>query len=120
MLSLSTCPKCHQSIDAQAIECPYCRTVLKAYGHPGMTLHRAQGQEPLCLTCSYHEDDSCTFPKRPDAMDCTLYHDRTKPLVTTTPGYSTSFQIKTWLRRYRFGLLIAGLLFVSLVVTLLR
>lgn len=114
------CPKCHQAVDSQALECPYCRTPLKAYGHPGMNLYRATGGEPLCLTCTYHEDDSCNYPKRPYAMDCTLYHDRTQPLVAESPGYSPSFRLKTWLSRNLVWFFLIGLILISLLVALIR
>jgi len=39
------CHRCHQSVDAQAVSCPYCRTPLKAYGHRAFPLHRAAGEE---------------------------------------------------------------------------
>lgn len=117
---MADCPKCHQVVDSQALECPYCRTPLKAYGHPGMKLYRATGAEPLCLTCVYHADDSCNFPKRPDAWDCTLYRDRTQPLATHTPGYSSSFRLKTWLSRNVGLLALFGLIVISLLIVLMR
>lgn len=113
------CPKCHQLVDSQALECPYCRTALKAYGHPGMKLYRATGEEPLCLTCVYHEDDTCNFPKRPLAMDCTLYRDRHQLLESAAPGYTPSFQLKTWLSRYAAWLVMIGLILLSLWVAML-
>ncbi|UBF24809.1 zinc ribbon domain-containing protein [Kovacikia minuta CCNUW1] len=115
------CPRCHQAVDTQAIACPFCRTPLKAYGHPGVPLYRATGKEPLCLTCTYHEDDSCTFPQRPDAMECTLYSDRTKPNLTKTqPGYTGSFLVKTWFKRNLTWIMLLGLLLFSLLLVLLR
>lgn len=113
------CPKCHQVVESQAVECPYCRTALKAHGHPGMPLYRATGKEPLCLTCAYHEDDSCNFPKRPFAMDCTLYRDRNQPLVASAPGYSTSFQIRTWLSRNLVWFVVIGLILISLLIAIM-
>lgn len=114
------CPTCHQSVDSQALECPYCRTVLKAYGHPGMTLHRAVGSEPLCLTCTYHADDTCNFPKRPEAKDCTLYRDRTQPVAQPPISYPRSFQISAWFRRNLAWLVLVGLVLVSLFIALMR
>jgi hypothetical protein len=115
------CPRCHQPVDTQTIACPFCRTPLKAYGHPGIPLYRATGKEPLCLTCTYHEDDSCTFPQRPDAMECTLYSDRTKQtLVETRSGYIGSFLVKTWFKRNLAWILLLGLLLLSLILVLLR
>lgn len=117
---MPACPRCQQPVDTQAILCPYCRAPLKAHGHPGIPLYRATGSEPLCATCTYDEDDTCTFPKRPHAMDCTLYRDRTQLTSATQPGYSRAFLIKTWLRRNVSWLALLGLVLVSLLVTLLR
>jgi hypothetical protein len=111
------CPKCHQPVDSQAIECPFCRMPLKAYGHPGMTLHRATGRDPLCLTCAYHADDTCNFPKRPYAMDCTLYTDRAQP-ISPPPGYSPAFRLNVWVKRNLPWLLLAGLVLISLLIAL--
>lgn len=112
------CPKCHQFVDSQAIECPYCRTLLKAHGHPGMTLHRSTNGEPLCHSCVYHEDDTCTFPKRPYAMDCTLYRDRSAP-DAAKPTYSEGFRVKTWVSRNLVWIVLIGLIVISLLVAML-
>lgn len=114
------CPRCHQSVEAKAIVCPHCRMELKAYGHPGIPLYRASGGEPLCLTCVYDADDSCTFPKRPNAMDCTLYRDMRQSNAPAPAKYTQGFLVKTWLKRHQVWLLLAGLLLISLIVTLLR
>ena len=116
---MPACPRCHQVIAASALTCPHCRATLKAYGHPGMMLHRATSGEPLCVTCAYHADDSCTFPKRPDAMDCILYTDRTQP-EAIAPKPSRSFSIQTWLRRNSGWVALVALLLLSLVLVLLR
>lgn len=71
---MPACPRCEKSVSVAALKCPHCNLTLKAHGHPGMTLYRAKG-EPLCATCVYDADNSCTFPKRPEAMTCTLYQD---------------------------------------------
>ncbi|MBD2020774.1 zinc ribbon domain-containing protein [Leptolyngbya sp. FACHB-36] len=114
------CPRCHQSVDTTAITCPYCRTALKAHGHPGMTLYRATGAEPLCLTCTYHADDSCTFPKRPDAMDCTLYHDRAQPQTPARSNYVRNVTLKSWFRRNLTWFVLLGLVLISLLVAVSR
>ncbi len=116
---MPACPRCHQPVDAQAIACPYCRASLKAFGHPGIPLYRANQGEPLCATCVYDADDTCTFPNRPDAMDCTLYRDRNGTRAVP-PTYSTKFQIKAWLQRNLGGVLLVGLLLLSLLIVLLR
>jgi hypothetical protein len=116
---MSACPRCHQSVAPQAIACPHCHMPLKAHGHPGMPLHRATGSEPLCLTCTYHADDTCTFPKRPEAMDCTLYDDVSKPLPVAHVSY-TSDRLKTWAKRHAGLLALLGLLLLSLMIVLVR
>jgi Double zinc ribbon len=72
---MPSCPRCRQSVDSQAITCPYCRTSLKAHGHPGIPLYRAEGAAYLCESCAYHLDDTCNYPQRPYAKECTLYQD---------------------------------------------
>lgn len=67
-MKTTLCPRCHQSIDSQAVACPYCRIEIKAFGHPGIPLHRAEGTSFLCNSCTYHADDSCNFPQRPYAQ----------------------------------------------------
>ncbi|WP_445634241.1 hypothetical protein [Nostoc sp. DSM 114161] len=113
-----SCPRCHQQIESQAISCPYCRITLKAYGHPGIPLHRATGDGYLCDTCTYHADDSCNFPQRPYAKDCTLYQniEETK-LDLEQQRYSKSFAVtvKTWLQRNQALLLLLALLLLCLL-----
>lgn len=115
-----TCPKCHQLVSSKAIACSHCGTVLKAYGHPGITLHRATGDTPLCHTCTYHTDDTCTFPQRPYAQECTLYHDISQPLVdlnsTPTPHRGFLPAVRLWCQRNP-GLL--GLLGIGIISVLL-
>ncbi|HIK56181.1 MAG TPA: zinc ribbon domain-containing protein [Synechococcales cyanobacterium M55_K2018_004] len=112
------CPRCHQAVDPRAIACPFCRTPLKAYGHPGIPLYRATGEEYLCDSCIYHEDDSCNFPQRPYAQDCTLYHHREQPLVAPTYRPSAWAQVQLWARRNMTLLGILVLLGVSLAIAL--
>ncbi|MEA5534931.1 zinc ribbon domain-containing protein [Crocosphaera sp. XPORK-15E] len=121
---MSTCPKCHQPVETQAIECPYCKTTLKAYGHPGIPLYQASQDEFLCDRCTYHEDDSCTYSKRPYAKTCTLYHDKNQPLVMEetirlTPSNPIKI-IQRWCNRNRGLLVIIGLIGISLVIALLN
>lgn len=84
-----------------------------------MPLHRAIDGEPLCLTCAYHADDTCTFPKRPNAMDCTLYTDRAQPM-SLSPQYPRNFSIQAWLKRHSGWVALLALLLLSLVLVLLR
>ncbi len=97
--------------------------VLKAYGHPGMPLHQAE-EGVLCATCIYHADDTCTYPQRPHAKTCMLYHDVSQPLVEEFDA--RAFQprgwagLKAWGRRHRGWLLLGSILVLSLGVALLR
>ncbi|MBM0740809.1 zinc ribbon domain-containing protein [Phormidium sp. CLA17] len=113
------CPKCHQFVRSQAIACPHCRLPLKAHGHPGMKLFQATNDEPLCASCVYHADNSCNFPKRPYAMDCTLYQDVEQPQAVSSQPQA-SFRLQQWVKRNTPLLLVAGLLMISLGVVLVR
>ena len=119
---MPTCPKCQQLVDSQAIDCPHCQTQLKAYGHPGIPLYQATQTEFLCDRCLYHEDDTCSYDKRPYAKTCTLYHDKSQPLIMEdtiklTPANPLNL-IKRWCYRYRGLLLILGLIGISLAIAL--
>lgn len=117
---MPTCPRCQQFVEAQAISCPTCRLTLKAHGHPGMTLHRATGDEYLCQTCTYHEDDTCNFPQRPYATECTLYHNSTAQQQAI--GYKPRLQtlLGLWLRRNSGWIILLGLVTISILVALRR
>ncbi|MGG6294739.1 double zinc ribbon domain-containing protein [Leptolyngbya sp. AN02str] len=116
---MSECPRCHQPVDVQAIACPHCRTPLKAYGHPGMPLYRATTHPYLCPSCVYHLDDTCNFPKRPQAKECTLYRDveamSVAPAVKQRGSAST---LSLWLHRHKTLMILAGLVIVSLAIAL--
>ncbi|MBD3881937.1 zinc ribbon domain-containing protein [Phormidium tenue FACHB-886] len=114
---MPTCPRCHQTVESQAIACPYCHTALKAHGHPGIPLYRATGTESLCETCTYHEDDTCNFPQRPYAKECTLYENRlqAKPEARRKPGDSS---FNGWLRRNSAWLVLVGLIVISILIAI--
>jgi hypothetical protein len=120
---MQNCPKCHQSVSSSAVTCPYCRTVLKAYGHPGITLHRAVGDTPLCESCTYHADDTCNFPQRPDAQECTLYDNMNQrqsdreALPSTSPNLIHALRLCWQQNPTLLGLL--GLAVVSVMLTLI-
>ena len=84
-----------------------------------MPLHRAIDGEPLCPTCTYHADDTCTFPKRPDAIDCLLYTDRTQS-TALSPQPPQRASIQAWLKRNSGWIALLALLLLSLVLALLR
>lgn len=117
---MSDCPRCGQTVDAQAIACPYCRTPLKAYGHPGVPLYRAEQGKSLCDTCTYHEDDTCNFPQRPYAQECTMYHDRTQPRVIPTYKPSGRAALQLWVRRNSGWLAVLALIGISVAIALSR
>jgi uncharacterized Zn-finger protein len=118
-LKTALCPRCHQSIDSQAVTCPYCHTALKAFGHPGIPLHRAEGKSFLCPSCSYDADDTCNFPQRPYAQECTLYQNLNKPNLSSKPQPNNfSWQLKSWVRRHQGLLLLIVLLLISLAIAL--
>ncbi|MBW4497362.1 MAG: zinc ribbon domain-containing protein [Oscillatoria princeps RMCB-10] len=117
------CPKCHQPTDSLAIACPYCRTELKAYGHPGIPLYRSSSEEFLCDSCIYHEDGTCNFPQRPYAKTCTLYHNKSQPLVELPAScYRPSLLqlVKAWCRRNPAVLILVGLGAISFLLALSR
>ncbi len=120
-LKTATCPRCHQPVNSQAVTCPYCGTQLKAYGHPGIPLHRANGVDYLCDSCTYHNDDSCNFPQRPYAQECTLYenfaeHELELQQLTQAKNFSITF--RNWVRHNQTLLLLLGLLFICFAIAL--
>ncbi|MCT7970818.1 zinc ribbon domain-containing protein [Laspinema olomoucense] len=119
---MSDCPQCHQSVDVQAVKCPYCQTPLKGFGHPGIPLHQANSEEFLCDSCTYHEDDTCNYPQRPYAKTCTLYHDKSQPLVPVihTPySQSGSFSgLNQWVRRHPGSIAVVAIALISLFLAL--
>lgn len=119
-----SCPNCDRTINSQAVTCPYCRHPLKAFGHPGIPLYQASDRSYLCDRCHYHLDDTCTYPQRPYAKTCILFHDIDQPLVAQKPSYQpysfTLSGIKAWCYRYRGWLILAAILIFSLLLTLMR
>lgn len=112
---MSVCPRCDRTVPETALSCPYCQLTLKAHGHPGMTLYQAAGNKPLCATCVYDADDSCNFPKRPDAMTCTLYQP---PDAVSEPAPKAMYRIPWW-RKYSLWIALAGLIAISLLAAVL-
>jgi C4-type Zn-finger protein len=117
---MPVCPRCQQFVESQAIVCPTCRLMLKAHGHPGIPLFRAEEDEYLCQTCTYHEDDTCNFPQRPFAKECTLYHNPQTSAQWLTYKPSRQALVQGWLRRNTPLLIVAALLLISLLIALGR
>jgi hypothetical protein len=116
---MSSCPRCQKPIDAQAISCPHCNLALKAFGHPGIPLHQSGDGRSLCDRCTYHLDDTCNFPQRPQAISCTIFHDADTPLVPAQdiPHHQLGWrELKNWLYRYRGLITIALMILVSVVI----
>lgn len=111
------CPRCRHPVDPQAIACLKCHTTLKAFGHPGIPLYRAIDQDSLCSTCTYHADDTCNFPQRPYARECTLYQNLDQPVLTRyTPSRFGSIQ--GWLKRNAAWIVLLGIALVSILLVL--
>lgn len=119
-----TCPRCKQSVNSQAVTCPFCRTQLKAYGHPGIPLHQVTGvDEYLCDSCTYHADDTCNYPQRPYAKECILYQnleERNLDLLSQNQKPSFSISLKNWIRRNQSLLLIMSLFLICFLLVLSR
>ncbi len=120
-MEITTCPRCHQPVNSQAVTCPHCRVELKAYGHPGIPLHRATGEKYLCDTCTYHVDESCTYPQRPHAKECILYQnidERQLELQQQNQSSSFGITVQNWVRRNQALLLLLALLFICFLIVL--
>ena len=117
------CPKCNQSVPSKAITCPHCGTILKAYGHPGITLHRAVGGTPLCESCTYHADDTCNFPQRPHAQECTLYDDMNQRQLEKAQLHSIHpdliKSVRFWCQRNATLLGLLGVVVVSVLLAIM-
>lgn len=111
---MPVCPRCDRPITPTTLKCPHCALPLKAHGHPGMPLYRAEDDTPLCATCIYDADDSCNFPKRPHAMTCTLYQDSP---ITLEPSRPDVYSIPWW-RKHRLWLALAILIAISLLTVI--
>ncbi|MBT9317020.1 zinc ribbon domain-containing protein [Leptothoe spongobia] len=114
---MPSCPQCNQSISANTITCSYCGLELKAHGHPGIDLHRAQGDAYLCDSCTYHQDDSCTFPQRPQATTCTLYQDVTAAQERRL-DVSEIYTIPRW-RKYSGWIVLGVIVAISIVLVVI-
>jgi Double zinc ribbon len=127
ILPMPDCPKCRQTVEVKAITCPYCQTPLKAYGHPGIPLHQAIGGESLCPTCAYDRDDSCNYPQRPHALNCTMYQpiEAIKPAKQGRSGAKAvaqyqpaTFPSGAWWQRNQSWVWLVGLFVVIFLVKL--
>ena len=118
---MPNCPKCQKPVEDRALNCPNCNNPLKAFGHPGMPLYQSADGTSLCDRCTYHLDDTCNFPKRPNAKSCTLFQDVSNPIVESAeiPASQRGVRgVKNLLYRYRGIIAIAVLILVSVIITL--
>jgi hypothetical protein len=105
-------------VDAQAIACPHCRYTLKAHGHPGIPLYRSDGKEYLCQTCIYDADDTCNYPQRPYARECTLYTNVQPGELIKSVTISPNRAVVLWFRRNAIWCIVLGLIAISLLLAL--
>ncbi|WP_204104174.1 MULTISPECIES: zinc ribbon domain-containing protein [Spirulina sp. CCY15215] len=117
---MPNCPQCENLVTSEAIKCPHCGVILKAYGHQGIPLHQVQGEASLCDRCLYHEDDTCTYPQRPYAKTCIMYCDRASWQEDIVPPLQGRKALQFWCRQNRGLLLFLGVILVSLFVALLN
>jgi hypothetical protein len=115
-----SCPRCQAPLEPTAIQCPRCQLTLKAHGHPGIPLHRAEGEEFLCATCRYDADDTCNFPQRPQAQTCTLYRSLNQPTTSDLLTLTGGERLNLWLRNHRGLVALVGLILISLAVVLVQ
>ncbi|MBP0001587.1 MAG: zinc ribbon domain-containing protein [Cyanobacteria bacterium SID2] len=112
---MTHCPRCDRPVPTDAVSCPHCRYSLKAFGHPGIPLHRAAKDEFLCNSCVYHHDDTCNFPQRPNATTCTLYQNLDESIEDPLPPRNKPVP---WYRRYPALWVLLALFVVSLLLAL--
>lgn len=119
------CPKCNQQVKFEDVTCKYCHTELKAFGHPGIPLYRAEKGTSLCDTCTSDRDDTCNYPQRPHAKTCTMYQNYLEaenkdldPPVYKTPGGVAG--LKIWCQRNQGLVTLLTLVGISFAIVLLR
>jgi C4-type Zn-finger protein len=120
-LKTATCHRCKSKVSPQAVTCPHCGTELKAFGHPGIPLHRAKENEYLCKSCTYDADDTCTYPQRPFAKECTLYQNieqRKQDFYEQQLIKRQEASFGNWLKRNQSLILILALLLICFVIVL--
>jgi hypothetical protein len=78
----------------------------------------------LCECCLYHRDNSCTYPQRPHAKSCILFHDIERPLTVEKADYKPQWQAFRGIRMrcyyHRRWAIVAVLIGISIAITLLR
>lgn len=118
---MTNCPRCQQPVNPQAVNCPHCGNQLKAFGHPGIPLYQATEESFLCPQCLYDEDDTCNYPQRPYAKSCTLFHDKSLPLVeeSSFSSHNNAFKkIQAWLNHHRGLVILCVLIMISMILAL--
>jgi hypothetical protein len=112
------CPRCYHPVEAQAIACPACHLELKAHGHPGIPLYRADTGTYLCQTCLYDQDETCTFPQRPYATECTLYTNPATQSEPLTYRPSPARRIRFWINQNLGWLVLTSLIGISVWIAI--
>lgn len=113
------CPRCQYRNAPDVLQCSQCGLQLKAHGHPGIPLHQSRGGESLCLSCTYHADDTCTFPQRPEAQACTLYSAIATHETLPDRPQDPAVAMGRLLRRNGGWLLLIALILLSLLIAVL-
>ena len=115
---MAICVRCKRSVRDSALRCPHCNATLKAYGHPGITLHQSEGDTFLCDRCRYHEDDTCNLPQRPYSNECTLFRDRFElPEESPERAYRRQNRTRLWVRGNRLWLMLLGIFLIALALS---
>jgi hypothetical protein len=121
---MPNCTRCQRPVKTDALVCPHCQAPLKAFGHPGIPLHRAAAGTSLCATCTYHADNSCDYPQRPNARECTMYRDKNQPIPA--PGVRSARQPRhqtftaPWWRANQVWIALSVLVLLCVLLTLRR
>ncbi|MEO1093791.1 MAG: zinc ribbon domain-containing protein [Cyanobacteria bacterium J06638_28] len=114
------CDRCKNPVKPADLVCPHCGLQLKAHGHPSIELYQTLGEDVLCESCLYHQDDSCTFPQRPLAKSCTLYqsiHASREEADLPRPAMSSSFSASMFWQRYKVWVILGAIFGISFLLT---
>jgi len=83
-----------------------------------MSLNRTKGNQILCATCTYDADDSCNFPKRPNATSCTLYQDMTQANNAINTSKKPLYPVPWWQQINQIWLALGILVSISIIIAI--